>query len=147
MTAVAARRGAFGRRLTIEFRNYESKAVAQFAVKAAGVPVTSDVRLEYSEGEQRLRASEGNVDAFPSLQRATFERAQVPEGATVRELKVWAHRVTPDGESNALAARAAVNLGDETKHFDLGLTRGQALISVPNSSFKVDLALGEGADS
>jgi amino acid permease len=142
MTLTMARRGAFAPRVNLELRKGDGETGA-FAVTAAGGPAESDVRLEYPEDEQRLRAAAGEVPAFPLLRRATFEAAPGAGGTAVaREMKVGAHRVTPDGDSEGLPAHVAVHVGDETRHFELDSSRGQIVLPLTEASWRVDITLG-----
>jgi hypothetical protein len=142
MTLTMARRGAFAPRVNLELRKGDGETGA-FAVTVAGAPAESDVRLEYPEGEQRLRATAGEVPAFPLLRRATFEAAPGAGGTAVApELKVGAHRVTPDGDSEGLPAHVAVHVGDGTRHFELDSSRGQIVLPLTEASWRVDITLG-----
>jgi hypothetical protein len=139
MTLTMARRGAFAPRTNLELRHGDGEGAAAFAVTAAGRPAEADVRLEYPDGERRLRAARGEIPAFPSLRRVTF-RAR-PKGGVTRELKVWVHRVTPEQDSQGIPAQLEVHLGDETRHFDLELSRGQVVLPLPNASWRVEITL------
>jgi amino acid permease len=144
MTVTMTRRGALSPRANVELREDEGAAV--FAVTAAGRPAVSDVRLDYPQGEQRLQAAGGDLPAFPSLRRAIFEmRPQAARSAQARELKVWAHRVTPNHDSQAIPAHVKVELGDQTRNFDLGLSRGQIVLPLPHTSWRVDITLPNAA--
>jgi amino acid permease len=146
ITLTMARRGAFAPRMNLELREGDSEAAGAFAVTAAGRPAVSDVRLEYPDGEQRLRAASGELPEFPSLRRATFApRAEGTEAAPARELKVWVHRVTPKKDSEAIPAHLEVHLGDETRHFDLELSHGQVVLPLTHASWRVDITLPRAA--
>jgi amino acid permease len=147
MTAAILRRGALAPRVTLELREVDGDDASTFAVTAAGRPVVSDVRLEYPDGERRLRAAGGDVPAFRSLRRATFDVR--PDGgaqAVVGELKVWVHGVTADHDSEAIAARLEVRVGPETHRFALELSRGQIVLPLTEPSWTVDIALAGAAD-
>jgi hypothetical protein len=137
------RRGAFARRVNLELRQSESDGTASFAVTAAGRPAVSDVRLEYADREQRLRAASGEIRAFPSLQRIIFD-APPDDGDPAREqLKVWAHAVTPEQESRALPGELEVRLGDESRQFDLELCRGQVVVPLTEGRWSVGITLAK----
>ncbi len=142
MTLTMARRGAFTPRVNVELRAEDDKTAATFAVTAAGRPAESDVRLQYPGSERRIRAAAGEVPAFPSLRRAIFDgQCNGADTAAARELKVWAHTVTPAQDSQPLPADLEVHLGDDTRHFDLELSRGQVLLPLTHASWKVDITL------
>jgi hypothetical protein len=94
-TIVMVRRGALTRCTVVELREDQGDGGrAVFGITAAGQPATTEVRLEYAEGEQQCQAASGDVPAFASLHYAIF---QIP-ATQAQELKVWAHTVTPEGE-------------------------------------------------
>jgi amino acid permease len=136
------RRGAFARRVNLELRQSESDGTASFAVTAAGRPAVTDVRLEYEDREQRLRAASGELPAFRSLQRIIFD-APPDDGDPARELKVWAHAVTPEQESRALPGQLDVRLRDESRRFDLELCRGQVVVPLEEGRWSVGITLAK----
>jgi amino acid permease len=142
MTVSMARRGAFSPRVNIELRDDPSEGGAAFAVTAAGRPAVCDVRLEYLDGERRVRAAGGQLAGFASLQRLTFDAPRDgEEEIAARELKVWAHKITPERDSEGLPARVDVHLDQEICHFDLALSRGQVTLPLPDGSCRVDITL------
>nr|MBA2534110.1 hypothetical protein [Rubrobacter sp.] len=138
-----AMREAFTRRTVVELRNEERDEGEQgfFSITTAGRPGVADVRLEYPGREKHYEASAGEVRAFSSLRRATF---QTEGGATV--LKVWAHGVTPEGTSVALSGVLDVRQGDDTRRFDLRLSDGQVVLPIAQEGCRVDITFS-GADS
>lgn len=105
----------------------------------------ADVRLQYSERERRYEAAAGEVPAFSSLRRATF-RPEWDAGATA-QLKVWAHKVTPEGDSEGLAGLVYMRQGDETRQFDLKLSEGQVVLPVAPGACQVEITLAEANDT
>ena len=128
ITFAMKRRGAFGPRVVVEMRQElnETGAVrrASFAVANGGRPVEAAVQLGYHEGERRCRAASGEVPNPAALRYTIFD---VPRHQS-RELKVIAHRMTPQGNFEALPALLEVYEGAKTARFDLGLSRGQVLL-------------------
>jgi hypothetical protein len=59
----------------------------------------------------------------------------------VEELKVRAHRVTFENDSEPLPARLRLEYDSETLAFDLELTRGQIVAPVRGKSCRVELDL------
>ena len=142
MTVTLARRGAFKPRVNVELRAEDGSEAATFAVTAAGRPAASDVRLQYPGSEHCLRAAAGEVPDFRSLRRAIFHgMVDGADTATGRELKVWAHTVTPEQDSQPLPAHVEVYVGDDARHFELELLRGQVLLPLTQASWKVDITV------
>jgi hypothetical protein len=136
-TVGLARQGAFAPRAIVELREELRAGKGLFSIMAAGEPLVAAADLEYPEGRQASQAAEGEVPEFASLRSATFHLPETP----ARELKVWAHRVTPDGDSQALPAVAEVRCGDEIRRVDLSLSRGQVLLPVPAGACEVRIQL------
>ena len=135
-----ASRGAFNRRLVVELREDPGEPRrATFAITSSGRPAPAEVRLSYVEGDRDLAAACGEVPVFASLRAANF---RLPAGRA-RELKVWAHRVTPEGDSEGLPALLEVHDGMDTRRFDLGLSGGQALLPLAGEACRLTLTFPE----
>ena len=88
----------------------------------------------------RVTTAEDGGQAWDLVRREPFDIVLLDVGS---ELKVWAHRVTPEGDSEALAARAAVRLGNEASEFDLALSRAQMVVPVTASTCTVEIVFTE----
>jgi Tryptophan/tyrosine permease family len=146
MTIAVALSGAFAQRLIVELREDQTEGEqAHFSVTAAGRPAVTDVRLKYPEREQRYEAAAGEISAFSSLRQATFGPGK-NAGATTAQLKVWAHKVTPEGDSEGIAGLLYVHQDGETRQFDLKLSKGQVVLPVAPGACQVDITLAETTD-
>ena len=96
---------AFRRSVVIEMRDTQPGVATEPAlnVVVAGRTAVADIRLERDDGATELHDATQRV-VFAGLRRATFTVA----GHAARELKVWVHRVTPDGESVGLPATVQI---------------------------------------
>lgn len=139
VTIAVSLRGGFARRLIVELLEDEDEQ-AHFLIIAGGHPTLTDVRLTYSEGEQRYKAASGEISDLSSLRQATFRLGQNNVGA---QLKVWAHKVTPEGDSEGIAGLLHVRQNDETRLFDLKLSKGQVMLPVASNTCKVDIMLSD----
>jgi hypothetical protein len=137
-----AMRGVLARRMVVELREDEDGR-ALFSVTADGRPTATDVQLRYPEGEQRHKAAAGEIPAFSSLRQATFR----PEASAATQLKVWAHKVTSEGDSEGIAGSLRVRQGDNTNEFDLKLSKGQVILPVAPGTCQVDITLAEASDA
>lgn len=136
MTLIMIRRGAFRRRLVVEWRDDQRDVdSAVFSVVASGQAIPVEVQLDLATGEQHVNAATGDVPAFSTLQSVTF---YLPPTAA-RELKVWVHTITPDGTSGPLPAQLEVHQGTETRRFDLTLSAGQIIIPLTGAACRVTL--------
>jgi amino acid permease len=140
VTIAMARRGAFSPRLVVNLQEYlgeEGEGI--FTIIAGGQPATAEVRLGYPEGEQRYQAATGEVPT-PSLLRYAIFQVQVEQA---QELKVWAQKTTPEGESEGLPALLEVHCGDETTRFDLKLSGGHVLLPLTGQACRLEITLPE----
>ena len=137
VTVVTARRGSYTPRVVVEIRLDQREGQrSAFSVVAGGRPALADVRLHYPAGDRDQRASGGEVPTFGNLRSATF---RIPVTGSA-ELKVWAHRVTPTGDSEGLPAQLEVRDGGDAKRFDLGLSGGQVVVPFTGKASEVVIA-------
>jgi hypothetical protein len=137
-TLVMARRGAFAPRAVVELReDLRPGGQALFSVMTGGRPLAAEVRLDAPNAQREYHAASGEVTAFSSLRRVTFSLPPTP----ARELKVWVHRITLEGDSEALPALAELHCGTETRRVDLGLCGGQVLLPIPQEACQVEITL------
>lgn len=139
-TVAMVRQGALTRRVIVELKE-DARAGgdrrAVFAITANGQPAVAEVELSYADGEQRRHEAVGEVPAFGKLRSATFH---LP-ATQARELKVWAHTVTPDGASESLPALVEVHCGDGTRQFDLKLSGGQVVMPLTSGECSLRITL------
>jgi hypothetical protein len=95
--------------------------------------------MSYAGREEKQRNAAGEVPAFDDLRSVTFHLPAT--GA--RELKVWAHTVTPDGSSQSLPAIMELQCGGEAKRFDLKLSGGKALVPITGDACRLQIAFAE----
>jgi hypothetical protein len=97
--AGAWRLGAFRRRTVIELRREPERDVGVLAVTAAGRDVAAPVLLD---GQA---ASTGPLERFSRLREVVVD---LPAGAP-GEVHAWAHRVSPDGDSEDIPVEVEVD--------------------------------------
>jgi hypothetical protein len=140
ITVVVVRRGAFVPRAVVELRvepGPDEQSQATVNVTARGRPTAAELRLEYRGGDGDVRASVG-APAPLSIPRSTH--LELP-GTSARQLKVWTHKVTETGDSEALPARVEVRCEDECRLLDLGESTGQAVVPVSGGPCEVNIRL------
>jgi hypothetical protein len=115
---------AFRRSVAIEIRDAQRGTPTEpaFNVVVAGRARSADVRLERTDGTTEVHAATGPL-RLAGLTRATFSLAD----HAARELKVWVHRVTPDGESVGLPASIEVVNG--TDEAPMQAMRGSGMVA------------------
>jgi amino acid permease len=138
--AVLLRTGAFARRLTIELRDDQRDGRAGFRIVSGGEPIPGDVRLAYGAEERRSSSAVGEIPDLASLRRAFFE-PRPDASRRADELKVWAHRVTPEGESESLPAQARLRSDGDVRVADVALTRGEAVFALDGADPQIEIVL------
>ena len=142
MTIAMARRGAFSSRAVVELREDQSGEENQsfLSVVAGGRPALADARLEYADGERRVEARGGVViPALPDLRSAAMHLID----AQARELKVWLHKVTREGNSEGLPAQVEVRCGDEVQRSALNLADGQVVLPLSGEPEQLRITLSD----
>jgi len=134
VTIVILRRGALDPRVVIELRQDRRLGGRdEFNVTANGKPAAAAVQLEYPGEVQRLNAFNGAVPAFATLRAVTF---QVP-AAKASQLKIWAHQITPEGNSEGLPVIVEAESGAARKQFNLKSSDGLAVLPINDTACQV----------
>jgi hypothetical protein len=104
-----------------------------------------DVWLRYVDGEQRCQAAVGVVPKLSSLQHATFHLPR----SQAKELKIWIHRLSREGESQRLPAVVEVSCEGELtpKRFDLAMAGEQILVPAGGAACSVEISPAAGPAS
>ena len=147
MPVIMRRHGAFRRRAVVEVRgSAEEDHPAVFAVSAAGEPLAVEVRLRYDKGGECFRAASGEIPDFAALRAVSFRSlAGSEEGVAdlpraVRDVKIWTHALTSDGDDQALPAAGELCSGDVITGYDLGTLGGQVVLPLAGTGFEVQVA-------
>jgi hypothetical protein len=140
-TLLLVRQNAFAPRAVIELREDQREpGRAAFVITSRGQPATAEVRLGYADGEDLVQAAAGDVRAFSSLRKAYFH---LP-ATRARELKVWAHRITADGDSIGLPVLVGVDSGGARQEIELELSGGQSVVPIDDGECRVAIILTHG---
>jgi hypothetical protein len=133
------RQGAFTRRGVVELL-VESNTAGQavFNIVAAGKWLPADVCLRYRGHEQSLQAATGEIPNFSALHSVRFQLPATP----ARELKLWLHQVTPEGDSEGLPASVEIQWGDRQQEFDLSSANGQVVLPFNGEACQIEIGFG-----
>lgn len=135
-TFILWRRGAFNSREVLEFRlDTEQPEAASFNLVANGQPMVSQVELQYANQTKTLHAAQGAVPDYRALKTAHFNL----EPAPVQELKIWAHAITPEGDSEPLPLTVKIDGRGEPIQFRAG--QESAIISIAAKPVQVHLEI------
>lgn len=138
LTADCFRRGAFRPRAVIELRvEQQPGGWASLRVMADGAPLAADIHARGPDGERHTVGSELELPASPPLAELSVRLPATP----ARELKVWAHALTPAGRSEPLPALLEIDDGGEARRLDLGQSGGQAVAPIGAAGCLVRIAL------
>jgi hypothetical protein len=134
------RRGAFTRRAVVELRvDQSSGGQALFNIVVEGKWLPAEVCLKYQSNEQHLQAATGELPNFSALRSAKFQLPATP----ARELKVWLHQLTPEGDSEALPASVEIQCGNQKQEFDLSSANGQVLLPINGETCQVEVTFAD----
>lgn len=138
-TGVIIRRGAFRPRTVIVLcTDMQAAGPAHFSIIGHGRPMRASVHLRYSTSEEHLDVAHGTMASVQTLQSISFA---LPPGAP-REVKVWAHQITSEGESVPMPALLTVRdaRGVARPPFDLARSRGQHVFLLDDEAPAIELA-------
>jgi len=138
-TIVNVRGGCYTPRAVVELRDdRRDKRGAVFSVTVKGEHAMARVRLSYADGERTCQAALGDLPDIAALRQAEFD---LPPGQA-RELKVWVHQVTRDGQSEHMPAIVDIlSEGQSPRQFDLRVIGEQVLVPLSERSCTVQIKL------
>jgi len=137
---VMRHRGAFVKRTILELWEDQCESGrAFFAITEGGQPKAAEVSLQYPDKEEKLHAASQEISSFSSLRCITL---QLPASQS-RELKVWAHMITTEGDSESLPGILHVNSDSGNTEFDLALSDGEVLIPFNGEPCRLTIMLAE----
>lgn len=140
ITIVMFRRGAFSQRTVLELRGDSGESGgAVFRIITGGKPLAGDIQLGFSNGEETRHTASSEIPVLSKLRYATFHLPAAP----ARELKVWAHKIMPDGNSHGLPAVVEFHCGSEIKQFDLKLSGGQVVLPLTGGDCSLRIVLAQ----
>jgi amino acid permease len=139
VTLAALRRGAFHPRAVVEVRTDSSapeSAVVNFVVVGQLAP--ADVKLVYHQTNGSASSLRKRSDSDGTLSSAQVDLPPAP----VRQLKVWAHRLLPEGSSEGLPANFALSNSDGRPELEQGLIDGQLVVPVTGEAMHLEIKVG-----
>jgi amino acid permease len=140
VTGLTLRGRALDARVVVELREDLSLGgKSMFNITASGQPARAKVWLTYESGDQQLEGASGEVENLQGMRQAVFHLPAT--GA--RELKVWVHRITPEGSSTSLPAWVEVHCGNDRKEYDLKSSGGQVVLPLAAGECRLEVRLRE----
>ena len=132
------RHGALIPRLVIEVREDQRQGKRPlFSVISGGQPIPCRVRLGVNGKEKVLNTGSSEAIDFSRLNSVVFQLAETK----AREMKIWVHRVNPDGDSEPLQAKAIIYFDKEENTIDLAASDGQAVLPLTQTVHQIKITL------
>jgi amino acid permease len=136
LTVRAAKKGAFHRRLVMQFRQNRGDEQAMFSLVAGGKAAEADVVATDGGGDVCYHAASGQVPNAALLRRLTLQFQDI----AAHEAKVWAHQVEPEGTSTPLPALLTIWAADGEVCALQELDAGPVLVPWRGQDGRVELA-------
>jgi amino acid permease len=133
-TLLVAVRGSYRAQVVMELRADGEDRPVVFNVTAAGLPAQADVRVHAWPEPPIVAASSGELPALARLGSVTFRLSPLD----VRAVKVWLHRVTPDGRSEGLGGRVTVDRGEP---HSIDERSGQVILPLDGSGESIEITV------
>ncbi len=139
VTGLVWRQGAFTSRVVMELKVDASDIDerATLILVDAGKPLVGTFKLMYANGERSMSGSEVEVPSYKQLKNILVEFSTPAS----REIKVWLHRVTPEGNSEAIHAELCIKDGSLDKTIGLDSNLGQVLVPLRSAVNRLEIAL------
>jgi hypothetical protein len=134
---VLIRTGAFSSRTVIELRQEaDPDSEGSFAIVTSGRAVEANVRMEYAQYGTFCSSSAGSIADFSSLRRIQIRLLD-----HAKELKIWVHRVTADGDSEGIPVRLTVASTGRTAGLELRSLASKAVVPIAEGCVDLEMKL------
>jgi amino acid permease len=135
LTWMAVKRGSFRPQAVIEIRR-EPSGRGKFAVLVDGRAQVVEVTIAENGTERSLKESAGEIDRFTQLRTIAF----VLPPSEARQLRVWVHGETSEGELEAI--HSAVEILDEDGERQIDAPSGRAILEINGGPARLRILLG-----
>ncbi|MCX6045744.1 MAG: hypothetical protein NT075_11580 [Chloroflexi bacterium] len=140
VTGMIWRRGLLASRTVIELRQDERlKGLSQWNVVSNGQPLLANVRLDNGNQQTSYYSTSEPISHFARLQTAVF---QWP-ATSATQLKLWAHRLTPEGNSEGLPVQLVLQDGAQEEIFAPVQTNGPVILPLSGGAGQVVVQLAQ----
>jgi amino acid permease len=139
VTYLVIRQGAFAPRVVIELKVdvSDTDERATLAIVDAGKPLVGTFKLVYAKEEQIMKGSEIEIPSYRQLKNIVVEFSV---GSSM-EMKVWIHRVTPEGSSDAIPVSLRIKDGDADKAIQLDSNSSQIIMPLLSQANRLEIIL------
>lgn len=138
-TYLVTRQGAFASRVVVELKVETSDAGerATLGLVDAGRPLAGTFRLVYADEEKSANGVEIEIPAYRQIKTILIEFAPVSS----KEMKVWLHRITPEGKSEPISAALCVKDDHAEKAIQMDSSSAQVLLPLTSGSNMLEINL------
>lgn len=139
ITYLVVRQGAFASRVVIELKVAASDTDerATLAIIDKGKPLTGTFRFVYVNGEQSISGTEVEIPSYTQLKNIFIEFSSVSS----KEMKVWLHRVTPEGISEPISAALRIKDDGADAAAKLDPKTGQVIMPLTSRINRLEITL------
>jgi amino acid permease len=136
------RHGLFTPRIVVELREDQNAGKAGgLSLIAGGRPTNANIQLCYPDREEFQPTVGGQIPVHSSLSSVSLKLPATGK----EELKVWAHRVSAEGDSEAIPAGMTLQCTGDAKHFDLGRSNGEIVLPIRGEDCSLTINLSRRA--
>ncbi len=138
LTLNMLRKQAFASRMVVELRDdRRDDGQSLLAVVDGGEVARAEVDLTYDDGRHEMGEANSGLITFSKLNSLSLE---LPS-SKARELKVWVHQLTSEGEARALPALAVVATEKAQQELDLTTADDQAIVPLNAEACQLKITL------
>jgi hypothetical protein len=132
------RKRAFAPRMVVELRDdRREEGQSLLAVVDGGETAPAQLDLAYVDGNHEMGQANSALVAFSKLNSLSLGLPR----SNARELKIWVHQLTADGEAGDLPALAVLTTDQEKQEMDLTITSDQAIVPLNAEEGQVKITL------
>ena len=138
LTFYMLRKQQFAPRMVVELRDDQRDSdQSLLALVDSGEYATVDLDLKYDSGREHVGNANSALEAFSRLESVSL---QLPQSVS-RELKIWVHQITAEGEIGNLPATSTLTTQSHIQEAELSATADQVIAPLESElgSLKISL--------
>ena len=132
------RKQQFAPRMVVELRDDQRENnQSLLSLVDNGEYAMADLDLKYDGGREDLGTANSALEAFSRLKSVSL---QLPQSVS-KELKIWVHQITAEGEIGNLPATSALTTRLQKQEAELSATKDQVIASLDDESSSLEISL------
>ena len=132
------RKQQFAPRMVVELRDDQRENnQSLLSLVDNGEYAMADLDLKYDSGREDLGTANSALEAFSRLKSVSL---QLPQSVS-KELKIWVHQITAEGEIGNLPATSALTTRLQKQEAELSATKDQVIASLYDESSSLEISL------